>query len=333
MIENKILISVVMSVYNAEQYLDEAILSILNQTYSNFEFIIINDGSTDNSLKIIEKYIDNDKRIILISRENKGLIYSLNEGIDRAKGKYIARMDADDISLKNRFKEQINFMEKHSEIGACGTWIEIFGSNRKPKIWKLAINSEMLYTGLLFSVPMAHPSSMIRKSILTKYKLQYNKNFKNAEDYKLWIDMSQYTKYANIPKVLFRYRYLHTSISRVADKNIDDTRYKILSNSFTPLIQALNMDNTLEENLIHFTLMKNERIRNTSYHVNTLEQYLLKLIDANKEVKIYNDIVLLRILGKKYITILFLKKNINFLLWNYKLLFYGLVEFIFKGRF
>ena len=96
---NNPLVSVVMSVYNSEKYLKEAIESILNQTYTNFEFIIVNDGSTDSSLDIIQEYMKKDERIVLISRDNKGLPYSLNEGIEKAKGKYIARMDADDISL------------------------------------------------------------------------------------------------------------------------------------------------------------------------------------------------------------------------------------------
>jgi len=114
-------VSIVMSVYNAQKYLDEAIESILNQTYSNFEFIIINDGSTDKSLEIIENYAKKDSRIIVINRENKGLIYSLNEGIRKANGKYIARMDADDISLPQRLEKQVEFMEKNKNIGICGT--------------------------------------------------------------------------------------------------------------------------------------------------------------------------------------------------------------------
>ena len=118
---NNPLVSVVLSVYNAEKHIVEAIESILTQSYKNFEFIIIDDGSTDGSLEIIKSY--DDERIILISRENKGLIASLNEGIEQAKGKYIARMDADDISLSSRFEEQVTFMEMHEEVGICGTTI------------------------------------------------------------------------------------------------------------------------------------------------------------------------------------------------------------------
>ena len=107
---NTPMISVVMPVYNAEKYLDEAIKSILVQTCKDFEFIIINDGSNDKSLEIIEKYNIQDERIVLINRENRGLIASLNEGIEKTKGRYIARMDADDISLPDRFEKQIEFL-------------------------------------------------------------------------------------------------------------------------------------------------------------------------------------------------------------------------------
>ena len=123
-------ISVVMSVYNGQDYLDEAIQSILKQTYKDFEFIIINDGSIDKSLEIIEKYKQQDERIVLISRENKGLIASLNEGIEKARGKYIARMDADDISLPNRFEEQLKIMENDKEIVGCGN------NGTKQNLWR-----------------------------------------------------------------------------------------------------------------------------------------------------------------------------------------------------
>jgi len=154
---NNPLISVVLSVYNAEKYLVEAIKSILNQTFKDFEFIIINDGSTDKSLEIIESYQKEDERIILISRENKGLIASLNEGIEKAKGKYIVRMDADDISLSTRFEEQVKIMEENQNIGLCGTSVIVFGNNIKNDVWKLSKDDKTIKTELLFSSPLFHP--------------------------------------------------------------------------------------------------------------------------------------------------------------------------------
>ena len=116
-------ISIVMSVYNGEKYLREAVNSILNQTFKDFEFIIINDGSTDGTREILESY--NDPRIILIHKGNMGLTQSLNKGIALAKGKYIARQDADDISLPERLEKQIEFLERNEKVALLGTAIEI----------------------------------------------------------------------------------------------------------------------------------------------------------------------------------------------------------------
>jgi len=199
---NKPLISVILSVYNAEQYLEEAIQSILNQTYKNFEFIIIDDGSKDNSLGIIREYRKRDKRIVVITRENKGLIESLNEGIKAANGKYIARMDADDIAMPNRFEEQIKYMESHEEVVVCGSFIETFGS--KKMIRKYPISNADIRAYFVFKSPFAHPATMIRTKILTRK--MYDNHYTHAEDYKLWMDLMSEGEMYNIPKVLLKYR-------------------------------------------------------------------------------------------------------------------------------
>ena len=124
------LVTVLMSVYNGEKYLERAIKSILNQTFKDFEFLIINDGSTDNSVKIIQSF--NDLRLRLIHNEsNIGLIKTLNKGLKLSNGKYIARMDCDDISLPKRLSIQASFMEKYPEIGVCGSWVKIIGLGKK----------------------------------------------------------------------------------------------------------------------------------------------------------------------------------------------------------
>ncbi len=305
--ENVPLVSVVMSVYNAGKYLDEAIQSILKQTYKKFEFIIINDGSTDSSLEIIKNYKKEDNRIVLISRENKGLIFSLNEGIQRANGKYIARMDADDISLVTRFQEQVNFLEKNTDIGVCGSWIEIFGENRKSTIWKLPYKDNDLKARLLFSVPFAHPSIMMRKEIIDKYGLKYDENYKAAEDYKFWLDMSKYTKFANIPNVLLRYRYLETSISRIADNRQDDERFKTLSNIFIEILNKLGITSSERELRLHFCLMKNDRVIDDNISLFCIWKYLIKIIKFNVKAKCFNGWYLIKFLALKFINILFIK--------------------------
>lgn len=301
------LISVILPVYNGEKYLKESIESILNQTYTNFEFIIIDDGSKDSSLEIIKEYEKEDERIVVVSRENKGLIATLNEGIEKAKGKYIARMDQDDISLPNRFEEQLKFLEKNPEIGVCGTWVEVFGENRNPTIWKMPIQDEELRPRLLFSVTFAHPSVMMRKGLINQYNLRYNEKYINAEDYKFWLDFSKYTKFVNIPKVLLQYRYLETSISRVADNAKDEHRYKTISSIFKEVLDELNIKNTEEENRLHFTIGLNERIAKADINLKFLNSYLNKLIGANKKKQVFNQKYLEQFLAKKFLIVVYYK--------------------------
>ncbi|MCT7481732.1 glycosyltransferase family 2 protein [Aliarcobacter cryaerophilus] len=222
---NSSFISVVMSVYNGEKYLAEAIESILNQTYKNFELIIINDGSKDNSVEIIKNYMKQDNRIVLIDRENKGLPYSLNEAISIAKGEYIARMDADDISLPTRFEKQIDYMQKN-ELDVCGSYIKIFGDNRKERIIKNPITNEDIRFSLLFFSCLAHPTVMFKKEVFDKVK--YRVDYKVAQDYQLWCDIVNADfKIGNIPEVLLNYREHEAQASIEKFKRQQDTAHKI----------------------------------------------------------------------------------------------------------
>ena len=134
----KPMVSVVMPVYNGSKYLKEAIDSILNQTFTNFELIIINDGSTDNSEDIIFSY--QDRRIYYLKNEhNKGICITLNRGLDNARGKYIARMDCDDISMPQRLAKQVNYLERHRDVGALGTDIITFGKGHTDQYFDLSL--------------------------------------------------------------------------------------------------------------------------------------------------------------------------------------------------
>lgn len=205
------LVSVVMSVYNGEKYLREAIESILNQTFKDFEFIIINDGSTDDTLKIINSY--NDPRIVLISRKNKGLVASLNEGIEKARGKYIARMDADDRSMPQRLEKQIEYMKSHSKVVICGTtFVEI--DSEGDILQKIAVPLEdcVIRQELLARCPFAHGSTLYSREACLKAGL-YNQEDFPAEDYSLWIKMADQGNMANLSDELFNYRVFDSSIS------------------------------------------------------------------------------------------------------------------------
>ncbi len=208
----KLQISVIMSVYNAEKYLNEAIESILNQTFASFEFIIINDGSTDNSLKIIKKYQKNDKRIKLINnRTNLGLIRSLNKGLKIAKGKYIARMDADDIALPKRLELQLEFLENKKEINLVGSFaIMVNEMGKKIALEKVLLCPEEIEKKLKKSCCLIHPTIMFRN----EGKFFYREKAYYCEDYDLYLQMiSQGRKIANYPLPLLKYRVTLGSIS------------------------------------------------------------------------------------------------------------------------
>lgn len=210
---NDPLVTVLMSVYNGEKYLSEAIESILNQTYKNFEFLIIDDGSTDSSKKIVKSY--NDSRIKLIeNEENIGLTRSLNKGIELSKGKYIARMDADDISFPERLEKQVDFMENHEDVAVCGSCAGII--NEKDIEYSSFINPETsaeIKVALFFFNPIAHPTVMIRKDVLNEIG-SYDPYFEKTQDYDLWyrIYLAGHDFY-NFQEKLLIYRNHKTNIT------------------------------------------------------------------------------------------------------------------------
>lgn len=230
MINQNILISVILPVYNAELYLKEAIESILKQTYKSFELIILNDGSSDNSLNIINSF--KDDRIILIDRKNKGLVYTLNEGINMAKSKYIARMDADDISLSDRFEKQIKHMEENSLDICGGHFLLIDERDNINGLSLVPLSHETCFLSLVSKVPFAHPSVMIRKDFLTKNNLRYGQSeYKIAEDLDFWIRMYEKdARFGNVNDIIFRYRILDSSLSRVNNSGIIKDTKNMLNN-------------------------------------------------------------------------------------------------------
>jgi glycosyltransferase involved in cell wall biosynthesis len=220
------LISVILPVYNGEQYIEDSIRSILGQTHQNFELIIINDGSTDNSDKIIKGFLKSNK-IIYKSRKNKGLVNTLNEGIKLSSGSYIARMDQDDISYPKRLEKQLNFMQKNN-IDVCGTSYHVI--NEQGKIIKTVEshknNFEIILSAMM--VPFIHPSVMFRNIFKEKNIFYGNNNKVQAEDYDLWIRLIKMNLvFGNINEILIKYRLINTSMTSVNYIKIYKEVYKI----------------------------------------------------------------------------------------------------------
>lgn len=204
------LVSVVLPVYNGEKYLMEAINSILAQTFENFELIIIDDGSADNSRQILRSYERLDPRVRVLVRENRGLVTTLNESIDMARGEWIARMDQDDIALPHRLERQLKWL-KTSQADIAGSWVQRFGTSDK-RVLKLCQTDEAIKMEMLFCSPFAHPAVMMRTELVKQ--LRYDITCEKAEDYDLWERAAEAGwKMTNVQEVLLLYRVHAAQIS------------------------------------------------------------------------------------------------------------------------
>lgn len=214
MINASPLISVILPVYNGEKYLQRAVQSILDQTFKDFEILIIDDGSTDSSGEIVSSFKDDRIRYIKNS-ENLKLIKSLNKGLSLAKGQYIARMDGDDIAAPNRLELQLNYMSKNPDVAVLGTNVWIIDKNNRiidtPRFFP--IESDEVFCRALKMSPLFHPTVMMRADIL-KENGGYNDAFTHAEDYALWMKVIKKYKIANLPERLLYYRIHDLSVSK-----------------------------------------------------------------------------------------------------------------------
>jgi glycosyltransferase involved in cell wall biosynthesis len=217
-------VSVVMSVYNGEKYLRDSIESILNQTYKDFEFIIIDDGSTDRSKQIIQSY--SDKRIRLISRENRGLVSSLNEAIGLARADYIARQDDDDVSMPTRLQKQYKFIQENPAYGLVGTRRQNISHNGSGlDVPELPIGDRDIRKSVYEYNPITHGSVFFDKQVFVKAG-GYEEGKVPGEDYLLWVKMLEYTKAHNLPSIEYLYRLNPDGITQSHDlsarKNIEE---------------------------------------------------------------------------------------------------------------
>ncbi len=240
----EVLVSVLMPVYNTkESYLREAVESILKQTYRNFEFIVLDDGSEERVAEVIKSY--RDPRIIYFNFGHLGITKQLNRGILGARGKYIARMDADDIALPERLAKQVDFLENHPEISVLGTELELFPNGRVVK--------RLQYPGffdLLGGTVVGHPTVMWRKADFERYSLRYNENCSCAQDYELWSRAIRVLRFANLTEVLLRYRVHDGQVS--ASKQ--QIQAQITEQARKNMLAFLTQDVKLQQEILNLAL-------------------------------------------------------------------------------
>lgn len=266
-------ISIVMPAYNASEYIRESIDSILEQTYNNFELIIIDDGSADTTIEIINAY--QDERIRLIYNEHD-FIGSLNLGMTKARGKYIVRMDSDDIMLPERLQKQYDFMEANPSIDISGTWMKTFGQSKREM--NNAVNHIGLQLQSIFFTPVYHPTAIFKKKIIYNFpKVNdiyqvYNKEYVFAEDYKLWIILlTEGYKFANIPQVLLYYRSSDTQVTSVKQKEMLQTTLRI-QNEYLEFV----MEQIVEKDEMFYDFIDNiiDLYNYEKIHFNNLKQII-----------------------------------------------------------
>ena len=272
------MISVVMSVYNGEAFIRPTIESILSQTHQDYEFIIVNDGSIDSTLEIIKEYALLDSRIKIITRENKGLIYSLNEAIEYSKGEYIARMDADDICEINRLELQRIFLDENEFIDVVGADVFIFSEKSRSTL-KMPRKNSQLESTMLFSAPFIHPTVMIRRRCIKSFGFDvYKEAFKGAEDYELWIRLFNGSNFANIPAYLLSYRQHSNSVTQLENKALDD-RCRVHSLIYKSYFKKfLNWEINENQAQMMFALSQADRFKHYSYSIHEIFSFSMLFI-------------------------------------------------------
>jgi len=270
-----------MPVYNGAKYLSEAIESILNQTFNDFEFLIIDDRSTDNSIEIIKSY--KDRRIRLVeNKQNLGQAETMNRGLGLADGRYVARMDQDDISLSSRLDKQVELMEKNPQIGVCGTWIKYTGYQNS--ILELETENDLIKIKLLTNQNLAHPTVIIRKSVLDEYSLKYDDQYSPAEDYDLWVRASKFCGFTNIPEPLVNYRLHENQGSEITGEH----QSKIANRVRKRLIESVGVHIKNNDLLIHNTVFCGED--SDSLTINEVFRYLKRLQSSNRQKNLFEPI-------------------------------------------
>lgn len=216
MLKDSPLVSVVLPVYNRPSVVN-TINSVLGQTYRNFELIIIDNASTDVTVNAIKQLRDERIRLI-VNEENRGQTYSINRGLKLSTGKYIARIDADDLMAPERLEKQVDFMEAHPNYGLVGSWVQyITLDDKKAFVVKMPVSDESMRVMQTIACGMFHPAAMMRKSVLEQYDITYAPDIRMAEDYDMWRKIMEHAKALNLPEVLTYYRKGDNDSVRHAD--------------------------------------------------------------------------------------------------------------------
>ncbi len=290
------LVSIIMPVYNGESFLKEAIDSIVTQTYTNWELIVVNDGSTDGSRDIVLSYTD--PRIQLHdNEENLGIISTKNKAIDIAKGKYIASLDADDIALPTRLAKQVEYFETHSDCGLVATLHqEIDGNGKRGQVSLFPTSNRDVHSYLLLANCICHSSTMLRADLMKE--LKYIPGFHVAEDYEMWDRITNTHFIANIPEVLTLYRVHGNNIS-ITKKSLMFETVKTLSKR---MLNNIKIEFTPRQHDLHCDLVSfSNELTKDKKSFDEMEEWVISFLNQMKARKGYNPQLIYKIMAERYI--------------------------------
>lgn len=286
-------VTVLMPVYNCAEHIVEAMESILAQTFTDFELLIVNDGSTDDTRKIIAS--KKDRRIRLIDNEsNRGLVPTLNKGLNRARGRFIARMDCDDVALPDRFLRQVKFLEDNPDVSVCGTWARVFGNPREATMTP-PVHPEEIRVELLFRSALVHSSVMVRRRVLDNSPYRYDPAYRHAEDYDLWARLSRVTRLANIDEILMMYRVHEDQIGCLHQ----DEQQFVTNSVRERLLCELGISPTPAELQLH-AVVADYRFPSKGVSLVDVERWLRRIVAANRASETYASLKLRKNIGGRW---------------------------------
>ena len=308
-------VTVLMPVYNNANYLQQAIDSILSQTFDDFEFIIIDDASTDETSEIIKN--NSDSRINYFqNKRNLGVALTLNRGLELAKGEYIARFDGDDISYPTRLERQVDYMERHSDTGVVGSWYKLIWTKHRQVTIHQPWGSSSVKATLCFRNPVCHSAAMIRKSVLEEHNLRYNNEFNRSEDYDLWIRISEFAELDNLPEVLLKVRVRGDSVISSYPEQTKQQTYFLLQKE----LYKIGIDTSETEIKFHNDIGQGKRQAAKSDIIKA-GNWLLKLYKQNEKSRYYDPSGMEKALALIWFKLCSNSGNVGFFVWRYWKLF------------
>lgn len=281
------LVSVIISTYNDGQYIMEAIDSILCQSYKNLEVVIIDDASTDNTAQILEEIVD-DRVHVFHNPQNLKLAHNLNVAISKSNGKYIARMDADDIAVKDRIAKQVEFMEANPEVDVCGSYAQTFGFSNT--LLTYPVSQEEIKAKLLFENAMCHPAVMFRKESID---FEYDESFSAGQDYELWSRIIWNKQIRNIPECLLKYR-LHKGQTKYTS-GVSQKKGALAARTY--MLNKLIPNMTEKAMNVFFELPMG---RKTMAEIKEAENVLLSILAANEDKNMFEQEILFKCCGEAF---------------------------------